>query len=78
MAKKTKALVDEAMGLEEYKPHIELTESIYPKVKDLKVDETITLELRVKISSINRREYGDKKLCASAVILDAEEESEED
>ena len=76
MAKKSKEAVAQAMEVEipEYRPHLEITEKMYPKLKNLKVDETVEMNLRVKVTSINREEWGDKKLRASAVILDAQED----
>jgi hypothetical protein len=80
MAKKSKKAVEQAMEVDsyEYRPSIELTEKIYPQAKDLKVDEEVTLEIRVKVTSIRRNDWGDKKLCVSATVLDADEDNDED
>lgn len=80
MAKKTKSQVAKAMEVDEYeyRPHLEITEKMYPSIKKLQVDDEVEMKIKVKVKSISRREYGDKKLCVSAVVLDADPKSYED
>jgi hypothetical protein len=79
MAKKSKASVAKAMEVEyEYKPSLELTDSMYKGLKDLKVDDVVNIELKVKITSIRRQQYGEKKeLCVSAEIQNAKPDYDE-
>lgn len=78
MAKKSSEAVEKAMGIDEYKPCLELNEKMYPGVKDLTIDEVITLELKVKVKSISRNTWNGNKLSVSAEILDAESDTDED
>lgn len=74
MAKKSKKLVAEAMGVEKYRPHIELDEKLYPKLKELNIDDVVELNIKVKVKSITRQEWNGNKLCVTAEVQDAEEE----
>lgn len=78
MAKKTKASVAKAMEVPyEYKPSLELTESMYKGLKDLKVDDVVNIELKVKVTSIRRQQYEGKELCVSAEIQNAKPDYED-
>lgn len=78
MAKKNLKDVETAMGIEEYKPHIEITKKLYPDIDKLKVDDVINMSIKVKVKRISRDEWGDKKLHASGTIEDADSEDYED
>ena len=79
MAKKSKKQVAKAMEVEayEYKPSLELTESMYKGLKDLKVDEVVHIDLKVKVTSISRRQWSkNKELCVSAEIQNAKPDTD--
>lgn len=78
MAKKTQSQVAKAMEVPEYKPCIEIDEKMYPGVKDLKIDQDITLTLKVKIKSIRRDRWDGNKLSVSGEIQNAAPEKEDD
>lgn len=78
MAKKTQAQVAKAMEVPEYKPSIEIDEKMYPGVKDLKIDQEVTLSLKVKIKSIRRDRWNGDKLSVSGEIQNADPEKEDD
>lgn len=78
MAIKSKAVLAEKMGVDEYKPTIEIDEKMYPKVTDLKVDEVVNLSLKVKVTSIRRDRWNNNKLCVSGTIENADPEKEDD
>lgn len=70
MAKKTVAEVEKAMDVE-YKPSLDINEKMYPKIKDLKVDDVINLSLKVKITSVSRDRWNQNKLSVRGDILNA-------
>lgn len=78
MAKKTVAAVNKAMEVPEYKPTIEIDDKMYPGVKDLKIDQEVTLSLKVKVKSIRRDRWNGNKLCVTGEIENANPEAEND
>lgn len=61
MAKKTVKEVNKAMAMPVYKPTITLDKSIYPDIKNLKIDQVVELKLKVKINNISRSQYDPQK-----------------
>ena len=66
--KKTKEQVAVAMDIDELKPTIELNSKVYPKTKELKIDQELTLTVKVKIINVSRDRWGGNRLQAIAEI----------
>lgn len=77
MAKKSKASVAAAMNIPVYKPTIEVDEKMYPGVKDLKIDQEVSLTLKVKVTSIQRDRWNKGKLSVRGEIQNAEPDEPE-
>jgi len=61
-------------------PNITISEKDFPDIKDWKIDESCTLTIKVKVTSLERSRWdSEKKMSASVDIVDIrkEEKSEE-
>ena len=79
MSKKSKSPETALANIDDYKPTLELTEEKLPDIKNWQVDSEHTLEVKVKVISLNRSQYSeDKKLRVSATIENVSADHDED
>lgn len=78
MAAKNEKTVAKAMGIEDYKPTIQLDKSLYPDIGKLKIDDVVELNVKVKITDLHRQRWQNNKLCATGEIQNAEPEEYDD
>lgn len=79
MAKTKVSEVSKAMGIPEYKPTLTLDKKLYPDLKNLKIDQVIDLNVKVKINSITRSQYNPSQpLHVSGTIENAQSEGSDD
>jgi len=64
-----------AMGVSDMKPILHLSDKELKSINSYKIDQEVTLEIKAKVSSINKSQFNQGKLSAEFTIESVEDET---